>query len=243
MPLFELIYVTQGTLSIEQFHEPVEVKRNQVILLWPDRPHRGWKINPMDLVYFWAYFAVTPNVMGSVALTRLNTYRTVARPDHLAALFHRLIDDREANLPNSCAADLTLLSILHEAALEVPVEESIEPTTSLARRADAIIRSSFHLPIHPSLIAEQLACSADYLGRAYRNAYRMSLMEAIHRRRIQHACHLLMLGELSMEDIARQCGFSESGYFRRVFRRLEGMTPRHYQTLHGHGGRNTPHLV
>jgi AraC-like DNA-binding protein len=43
--------------------------------------------------------------------------------------------------------------------------------------------------------------------------------------RCARASHLLRHGDLPLREIARQCGYSEVGYFIRAFKRREGVTP------------------
>ncbi len=247
---YQLIFVRQGSLHIAERCEQYKVEADQVLLLHPGRRHIGWKVNPMGLVYYWVYF--TPRTSFSTegpGRVALPTLTTVARPDHLVALFQRLLDDLDVSPGGSLSADTTLLSILCEAALKLPTVNASESTATLAVRANAIVRTAFHQPLTTSSIADKLACCPDYLGRVYRRVYGISLVEAIHRRRVQHARHLLTIGELSLEEVAHHCGFADSGYFRRIFKRHEGMTPVHYLALHVGGaveqeeprGRRTVH--
>jgi AraC-like DNA-binding protein len=36
-----------------------------------------------------------------------------------------------------------------------------------------------------------------------------------------------------VDEVARRCGFEDPGYFRRIFRRHEQMSPRAYRHLYG----------
>jgi AraC-like DNA-binding protein len=232
LALYQLIFVKQGHLNIAEENRAYEVGPNQTILLWPGRRHYGTKPNPLQLVYYWVYFSISPTEEGSGDLTLdVPQYATIQRPDHMVSLLHRVMDDLESRAYGGRTADLALLLALSEMALMPTKPTGTETTATFANRADALIRSAFDHEISTATIATQIGCSAGYLGRAYQKAYGINVTEAIHRRRIQHAQHLLMMGELSLEDVARDCGFQDSGYFRRIFKRRTGMTPRHYQSL------------
>ncbi|MBX3112255.1 MAG: AraC family transcriptional regulator [Fimbriimonadaceae bacterium] len=229
---YQLIFVRNGSLHISQGGVQHTVEADQTLLLWPGRRHFGWKVNPMNLVYYWTYFTLSGEAEGADGNLVVPAATRVARPDHLVALFQRLLDDLDVAPGGSLAADATVLSVLCETSLKLPGEAAHEATATLAIRANAIVRTCFHQPITTSAIADKLACCPDYLGRVYRKVYGISLVEAIHRRRIQHARHLLTIGELSLDEVARHCGFTDSGYFRRIFKRHEKMTPVHYLALH-----------
>jgi AraC-like DNA-binding protein/mannose-6-phosphate isomerase-like protein (cupin superfamily) len=85
-----------------------------------------------------------------------------------------------------------------------------------------------------SLTVERLAQSV-YLGevqfrRLFRSMTEMTPASFLQRRRIEHACELLVQSELSVEDIAHRCGFAHSSFFYRVFRRWMSTTPHAYRS-------------
>jgi AraC-like DNA-binding protein len=59
-----------------------------------------------------------------------------------------------------------------------------------------------------------------------------STTDALNERRIRHAAALLGEGGRSVEDVASACGFSDMVYFRRVFKKLQGLTPSAHRSLH-----------
>ena len=64
----------------------------------------------------------------------------------------------------------------------------------------------------------------------FHSALGVTPVEYINRYRVNRAILLLISdGELSIEDIAEQTGFESSAYFRRVFKRVTGMSPREYR--------------
>ena len=56
----------------------------------------------------------------------------------------------------------------------------------------------------------------------------MSVNEYITAERI-HRARMLLCAGASVDAAAEQCGFSDSGYFIRVFRRYEQVTPLQYK--------------
>ncbi|MBD5472564.1 MAG: AraC family transcriptional regulator [Lachnospiraceae bacterium] len=46
-----------------------------------------------------------------------------------------------------------------------------------------------------------------------------------------NAKHLLKTTDLSIEDISHQTGFSDSVYFIRVFKKIEGITPSRFRKM------------
>lgn len=68
-------------------------------------------------------------------------------------------------------------------------------------------------------------CSIVTLTERFRRAYGKTVMQALNEIRLAHARELLKNTTLSMEEIAWQCGFSDSGYFSKRFHRWQGISP------------------
>jgi AraC-like DNA-binding protein len=103
---------------------------------------------------------------------------------------------------------------------------------SIASRVDAFIAAHYHEPVATPDIARELHYNADYLERAFRMERRMSIREAVHARRIKEArAQLLLQRTQGVAEIAALCGYTDPGYFRRVFKRATNMTPRGYRLV------------
>ncbi|HCK3299141.1 TPA: helix-turn-helix domain-containing protein, partial [Escherichia coli] len=88
-----------------------------------------------------------------------------------------------------------------------------------------LIRTQYHRPLSTALLARELYCNADYLGRVYRRVFHLTLTEAIHRQRVREAEKLLISEARSLTEVAALCGFNDVGYFRQIFRKHTGLTP------------------
>jgi two-component system, response regulator YesN len=63
-------------------------------------------------------------------------------------------------------------------------------------------------------------------------------MSYLNRYRVQQAKKMLEEGKRCITDIALEVGFSNSGYFTRVFREEVGVSPREYLLKNGKNGSN-----
>ena len=57
----------------------------------------------------------------------------------------------------------------------------------------------------------------------------MSLSEYVTGLRVRYAGELLAGTSMSVSDIARQAGFASEKYFRELFKRQTGLSPRAYR--------------
>lgn len=237
----ELIFVRKGVLSIQEEDCRFEVGEGQSLLLWPGRRHRGTAPFPPDLSFYWIHFTLADGEprAGSLPMTVLQ-HVTVSRPDHMTELFRRYLDDQESGALDPNAAGLLVVLMLCEVSRSRPGALARDSaSTRLAGRADSHIRTHFHQSITPARVAAALGCNANYLSRVFREVYGHTLTDAIQRRRMHHARQLLLEDDRNIDEIARACGFADTGYFRRLFKRQESITPLAYRRLYSRVHINT----
>ena len=90
------------------------------------------------------------------------------------------------------------------------------------------IEEHFSEPISLEQLAHAAGLNAKYLCRFFKAATLYTPIEYVNRYRIDQACRLLSASEDSITQIALRCGFHDTSYFIRMFRRYKGMTPSDY---------------
>jgi AraC-like DNA-binding protein len=237
---YELILVRSGRLDMGEEDRRFTLAAGRTLLLWPGRRHYGTRPYPRDLSFFWVHFHM-PKADRKPAGPALSVPQTAApaRPDRLAELYRRYLDDQESGARDEFSFSMLLGLMLAEVARPGPPPGGCGAAAALAGKADAFVRTHFHEPISTALVARELDCNPDYLGRVFRRTYGFGLTAAIHGRRLVHARRLLLESSLNVGEVAREVGFYDPGYFRRVFRRREGMSPRAFRRMHARAHVNT----
>jgi len=233
----ELIFVRSGRLNMFEGRQQFKVIAGQTLLLRPGRRHGGTAPYPPDLSFYWIHFHLrrTPASARPAHILRLPSLLTVSRPDRLTELYRHFLDDQETGRLTPLTASRMITLMLSEIVDVRPSPAADhEAADSLASRADLFIRLHLSEPLSTSTIAAALRCNSDYLGRIFQKAYGYPLTDAIHKQRHQKARALLMDGELNIKEIALACGFDDAGYFRRLFRRQEGISPAAFRQLYTH---------
>ena len=156
-----------------------------------------------------------------------------ARPDRLAELFHRFLDDQDSGRLTPLSAGLLVLQMLAELTLKAADDPAAPPAARvLAARAEAYIAAHLGQPLSASEVAGALEVNADYLTRMFRAARGQTITAFIHARRVREARGLLRETTLNLKQIADRCGFCDAAYLRRLFARHEGMSPSAYRRLY-----------
>jgi AraC-like DNA-binding protein len=241
----ELIFVIQGRLDMFEDNRSFPLLRNQTLLLSPGRRHGGLLPYTPDVNFYWVHFRVR-EASAAPAWVSVPKVATIRNPDGLTELFCRFISDQEsATLDPVSAAHLVLLMLctVDEEARESEVRPAAavaDEQAALATRVQAYIDSHFPSPISTRSIASALHYNPDYLERVFRTRARMSILDALHQKRIGMARALLHTeAGKNINEIAFQCGYTDPGYFRRMFKRVTGLTPREFRTLYARTHINT----
>lgn len=78
-------------------------------------------------------------------------------------------------------------------------------------------------------ISELFFISKYYLSREFHKEFGITIGNEITAKKISRAKSLLRFSKDSIEQIGEACGFQDSGYFIKVFKRAETMTPLEYR--------------
>jgi len=225
---WELVFVERGEFRIREEGRLFNVQAGESLLLRPGCRHVGEGEFPADLKFYWLHFDWLDETLNTAlrqTLLSIPQHTGVSSPSYIISLFRQFLNEQE-NVHRSIALECILLLILQQLSAVGSQESASEsPGVALAYRAQQTLRTQYHLPLSTSQLAKELHCSADYLGRVYRRTFGLTLTEALHRQRVMAAEKLLISDSPSLKEVAGRCGFSDTGYFRQIFRKHTGLTP------------------
>jgi len=243
---YELIFVTQGRLDMFEGDRPFPLERNQTLLLSPGVRHGGLLPYVPDVNFYWVHFRVL-DFPAHPAWVSVPKVAVIRNPDALTELFCRFISDQESGINDPLAA-AHLVSLMLCQTSEYAQDEGGRRARSgggdeqaaLAESVQGYIDAHFPEPITTSTIAAALRYNPDYLERVFRARTKMSILDALHQKRIGAArASLHVEAGKNINEIAFECGYTDPGYFRRMFKRLTGLTPREFRTLYARTHINT----
>ncbi|MFB6366899.1 response regulator [Paenibacillus elgii] len=85
-------------------------------------------------------------------------------------------------------------------------------------------------------IASELKLSPNYVSVVFRQGTGETISAYLTRLRMEHSRHLLKDPAASIQEIARNVGYTDPHYFAKVFKKTEGLTPSQYRNLTLHPG-------
>lgn len=241
--VFDLLFVTEGTLYIGEENRRWALGPGEMLILRPDRTHYAWKGCEEPTVFHWLHFQTAGDwaeeAEGRPAADgiRLPKHRTVADPARAAALFDGLIrlarESREAALWEEQRLFWSLLELIARKD-----GQAGQPAMLLvAEQAERFLKTHYRSEVTNQSLAEALNYHPNYIARAMKRHCGLTPMAFLLDYRLEQAKLLLVKTDWPIARIAEQAGFRLAPYFTRRFKEKTGLSPAAYRKQFMSGGR------
>jgi len=101
------------------------------------------------------------------------------------------------------------------------------------QRAQTFLFAHFHEPIDIDRLAAKVGMSPRNFARRFKAATGEAPLAYIHRLRINSARHYLESAHRSVREVGQSVGYEDAAFFRQLFRRYSGTSPREYRARFG----------
>jgi transcriptional regulator GlxA family with amidase domain len=102
---------------------------------------------------------------------------------------------------------------------------------AVVRRCEKWLREHWQDPDAVGKVVRVGAIPERTLERRFREATGSSLLEYLQNLRIEEAKQRLESGADAIDEISAECGYADVSFFRRLFKRLTGLTPGQYRRM------------
>lgn len=215
---YHLLYVSSGEVRING----VTLKDGETYLFLPWEPHiYTYKQIDGDR-YYWVHF--TGNKMPEI-LSRCEVLKGVNRDNGrkyekdavLSMMTEELYGCDEEASDFAISLFFSFLSLFKG-----------KQNTKIYARVIKELEST-HNEISIASIAKSYGITASHFIRSFKSIYGTTPNEYRQNYRISQATNLIKMTNLSIQEIANQCGFSDSLYFSRIFKKRVGVSPLNYR--------------
>ncbi|OXM85257.1 helix-turn-helix domain-containing protein [Paenibacillus rigui] len=163
----------------------------------------------------------------------LNTLlRVAARNGNVPPYYiHRLSEkfSKQIERSDNIGTLAALSATMHEAYCDLVKERSVGGYSPLVQQAMQYLGVHYRKPLDLKWLAARCHVHPSHLSRQFKKETKLTLTDYLNKQRVTEAKHALQKERASIDWIAGYVGFEDAGYFARVFKRLEGMTPREYR--------------
>jgi transcriptional regulator GlxA family with amidase domain len=102
---------------------------------------------------------------------------------------------------------------------------------AVVRKTEEWLKTHFHQIDAIGRVVQTAGIPERTLKRRFKAATGSSLIKYLQNLRIEHGKALLETSDLPVEEISEQAGYADASFFRRLFRRLVGLTPTAYRRM------------
>lgn len=211
----ELIFVTEGTVYIEEAGVEYILRKNDVLFLEKGKFHGGFK-ESTDVKFYWVHFKCG-----------LDFKTKTVDGKRLAILFKQLLHyEYTSSYPReACELCFKLIKIELESETEMK-------SGKLCGEVREWIRLNCNRVMDVKTVAGHFNYNSDYLCRIFKANYGVNLKEYINIQRCEYIKMLLLSPEISLEEAAEQTGFESYHAFLKYFKYHEGITPTKYKNAY-----------
>lgn len=112
----------------------------------------------------------------------------------------------------------------------LPPAETACSAKSLVEDVCVFLQGSYQHDVTRESVARQFGVSPNYLSRVFQVQGHMTFSNYLLYVRIDRAKHLLGNYNLKLDDIAARCGYRDTAYFCRVFKKVAKVTPAEFRS-------------
>lgn len=216
---YHILYVSSG----EMYINGTAIKSGEAYLLLPNEPHAYTYKKAENSRYYWIHFTGS---RASEVLSQLEITRGVNKANErkhekdaiLGMLTEELFGCADEASEYAVSLFFSFLSLFKSGQgrkrMYAEAVRALEQTSSDISIAEA---------------AALYKVSPSHFIRSFKAEYGVSPNEYRQNYRVSKAMSLLNMTNLSVRDIAYQCGFDDPLYFSRIFRKRVGVSPTEYR--------------
>ncbi len=233
---WELLRVKKGELHLSLDDEQYVIKAGETVLITGETLHGG---EPQDCIYECLVF----DLYGMLGKTE--ALKPLLRPFYRGDVVPQLLYEKTAVQVNnildifsesaSPCIELETFSAIASFFAYIIKEKLFFEATNKNQWSKKIkpvleyIESHYKEELTLDTLASVAGMNARYFCKVFFSLTHFSPISYLNFFRIEQATYLLDSTDLTVTEIATQCGFWESSYFTKVFKKFKGVTPQKYR--------------
>lgn len=104
-----------------------------------------------------------------------------------------------------------------------------EKQNNIIYEIEKYLQANFDRDVKLQEISEHFYISREYISRKFKQEFNVNITDYIVKIRMEKAKSLLKNSQLKIYEIANMIGYQDDKYFRKVFKKIEGVTPNEYR--------------
>ncbi len=217
-------FVISGSGTLEIGGKIYTVNAGQMFFIPPDAKMRYYpdKANPWEYVWFTFKGARINQYSKLVGMSLQSPVCSCQQFQKVNYALKRMLQA----LMNGESGYFGVLSAFYEI---MEISTALSPLNDI-QRVKKIIDENFASPAFSiEQLCRDVSISHAHLLRLFKNAYGVTLVKYIIKKRLELACELLQTSDLSVSSVAYSCGFSDEIHFMKTFKKEIGVSALKYK--------------
>ncbi len=242
--VYEIYYLVSGTRRYLVNHTIYDIKKDDMILVPKGTIHKTTSVQKHTHTRFLINFSdefvkSICNEMGKDAIDKVFEVTKISVPEsrreYVLGLFERMKEEKENADGYS---ELLIKNYLSELFVFInrynrKTTQEIKIPEEKIQKAAKYIYENYNKDITLAEVASYVYMSESYFSKKFKRVTGLKFSEYLTNVRIKKADEMLLKTQLTISEIAQECGFRESNYFGDVFKKLKGISPNKYRKFKG----------
>ena len=250
--VFDLLIVTKGQLHMGEDDQTFQVSEGHTLILYPDRHH--FSFSPCDQVtqFFWFHFISTKgwqdltvskpsyyekksaiesgNCMSETPFgIKLPKFSKLSNLEAIEHLCSKIISSENESINlDEWQRQLLFQQLLQELSNHMHLASSM-PALAVAEKAAVYLRKNYAKKVTYEDLGRELRFHPNHIARCMIQTLGCTPIEYANKVRIDQAKILLISTDWSIDRISESCGFTQSPYFSRLFKKQEDISPNEFR--------------
>ena len=240
----ELIRIRRGRLALYIDDREIVAEAGDLVLIAEGVIHGG---EPMDCEYDCVVFdaglllgldACARSLRGVMNHSIFLRRQAIDGDDDLRDAIRRLYGRCDAGVAENALGVTGALYELFGGLVGRRSEAGLDmPSSRFGQKAEQLKPALEYIEAHygQSITLESLArltgMSPKYFCRFFKTIVHRSPIDYVNYYRVECASHFLTSGDMTVAEIAQHCGYNDSSFFIKQFKKYKGTTPKRYRAL------------
>ena len=202
-----------------------ELSHNQIIAVSPSSPVEAFDVDADDFPNTYYIYKVTYYAKQAISVRALEYLLKPYNEEELISAVEEAMQHASGFVSKTAGK-------AEKKDTPSPVrEEGIENVRLALIREDirAYIEKNYRQDISMQSTAQSMGYSEAYFCKLFKQCFRVNFSAYLNEYRIHKAQAMMGDPRINIKDIGIACGYSDSNYFARVFKRITGQTPSDYR--------------
>ena len=166
-----------------------------------------------------------------LAVQKFSTHFPLTGP--LPHILHALVELQTGRPPQAAFPELSvaLIRCVHE-LLQHPAARVAPRAQSLFESVCVYLQNHYQYEITRDTVAREFKITPNHLSRLFQTRGHMTFNNYLTHVRMDRSKYLLCSYDLKLHEVAGRCGYRDTPYFCRVFKRITKATPAEYRATY-----------